>query len=92
MRFKGFAAITSQPPANGNSWSTDPGNSPPAPSSVPSYMGVIVASQASQTGSTISGDTVPSWLSRPIPATHLTPATAAREQSWPPSADKHTAK
>jgi Bacterial Ig-like domain (group 3)/Integrin beta chain VWA domain len=56
--FKGFAATTSKPPANGNPWSTDPGNSPPPPSTVPSYMGVIVASQASQTGSTISGNTV----------------------------------
>ncbi|MBV8994009.1 MAG: Ig-like domain repeat protein [Pseudonocardiales bacterium] len=56
--FKGFAATTSKPPATGNPWSTDPANSPPPPSSVPSYMGVIVASHASQTGSTISGNTV----------------------------------
>jgi len=56
---KGFAdTLKTTPTACGGTWSTDPGNSPPPPSSVPGYMAVIVASQASQSGSTISGDIV----------------------------------
>jgi hypothetical protein len=38
------------------SWTTQPGNSSNPPSSVPSYMAVIVSSSISQSGSTISGD------------------------------------
>ena len=55
--FKGFANLTSQPPACGVGWSTNPGNSPPPPATVPAFMGVIVASSTSQSGSTISGNT-----------------------------------
>ena len=56
--FKGFANTPSSPPACGTGWSTPPGNSsgpPPAP--LPSYIAVIVASHATQSGSQISGDT-----------------------------------
>lgn len=53
--FKGFedtpGATTSL-----SGWSTDPGNSPPPPASVPSYMSVIVSSTIAQSGSTIYGD------------------------------------
>ncbi len=55
--FKGFA---DQPatPSCGTNWSTDPGNSPPPPNGpLPAYMGVIVSSSISQSGSTISGNT-----------------------------------
>lgn len=56
--FKGFANQTSSNPAAcGGTWTTRPGNSPGPPSSIPSYMAVIVASSASKSGSTISGNT-----------------------------------
>ena len=56
--FKGFAA---SPPsaACGMSWTADPGNSTPPPAGpLPAYIRVIVASKISQSGSTISGNTV----------------------------------
>ena len=59
--FKGFAAdVTSlpdqsPPPVCGTSFTTRTGNSGQPPSVVPSYMGVLVASSVSQSGSTISG-------------------------------------
>jgi Bacterial Ig-like domain (group 3)/von Willebrand factor type A domain len=56
--FKGFAAGTSSsPPACGGTWTTGPGNSSDPPSSVPSYMGVIVSSSIGKSGSSISGGT-----------------------------------
>jgi hypothetical protein len=57
--FKGFAANTSEPPANGNNWTTAPANSsgPPSPA-LPAYMGVVVSDSITKTGATISGDTV----------------------------------
>jgi M6 family metalloprotease-like protein len=60
--FKGFAESvatlpTSSPPASCQGTSTSsPGNSPPPTSSVPSYMGVIVASSVTKSGSTIAGN------------------------------------
>jgi uncharacterized repeat protein (TIGR01451 family) len=56
--FKGFAK--SPPTATcGTDWTTSSGNSaPPPPGPLPSFMGVIVASSISQSGSTISGNTV----------------------------------
>jgi len=56
--FKGFAK--SPPTATcGTDWTTSPGNSVPPPlGPLPSFMGVIVASSISQSGSTISGNTV----------------------------------
>jgi len=42
----------------GASWTTTPGNSPPLPSSVPSYMGTLVASSITKSGSSISGNVV----------------------------------
>jgi hypothetical protein len=56
--FKGFAKSPTTP-ARGTGWSTDPGNSAPPPAGpLPAYMAVTVASTATQSGSTISGDTV----------------------------------
>jgi hypothetical protein len=55
--FKGFALNPTTPACNVD-WSTDPGNSaPPPPGPLPAYMGVIVTSSASQSGSQISGNT-----------------------------------
>jgi len=59
--FKGFAAaVTSLPttaPANvcGRTFETRAGNSPPPTGEVPSYMGVIVASSVTKSGSTVNG-------------------------------------
>jgi hypothetical protein len=56
--FKGFA-LNPAVPACGASWTTDPGNSAPPPSGpLPGTMAVIVSSSISQSGATISGNTV----------------------------------
>jgi hypothetical protein len=56
--FKGYA-LNPATPACGTSWSSDPGNSTPPPAGpLPAYMGVIVSSSITQSGSQISGDTV----------------------------------
>ena len=57
--FKGFADnTTTTPPACGATWTTRPGNSSAPVASVPTYMGVAVASQLTKSGSTISGNIV----------------------------------
>jgi hypothetical protein len=59
--FKGFAgAVTTLPstsPVNvcGSTFRTSSGNSPPPTSGVPSYMGVLVASSVTKSGTTING-------------------------------------
>jgi len=56
--FKGYA-LNPKVPACGTGWTTDPGNSAPPPAGpLPAYMGVIVTSSSSQSGSQISGNTV----------------------------------
>lgn len=57
--FKGFAQTFTPAgdPACGSSWTTAPGNSPPPPATVPSYVAVVEASHVTKNGSTISGDT-----------------------------------
>ena len=56
--FKGFA-LTPAIPSCGTNWTTGPGNSPPPPTGpLPAFIGVIVTSSATQSGSQISGDTV----------------------------------
>ncbi len=56
--FKGFVNVPPTPPACGTNWSTDPGNSaPPPPGPLPAFMAVIVSSQITKSGSTISGNT-----------------------------------
>lgn len=60
--FKGFAGTvslpTATPPAScGGPWSTSGGTSPAPPETVPSFMGVLVASGTAKSGSTISGNT-----------------------------------
>ncbi len=57
--FKGFAAApSSAPPACGASWTTMTGNSSKPVATVPSYMGVAVASKVTRSDSTVSGDIV----------------------------------
>src|SRR5207245_10838716 len=59
---KGFAGFQNNllgiPPVCGGSWTTDPGNSTPPPATVPPVMAVIVSSNITQNGSTISSDIV----------------------------------
>ena len=60
--FKGFASTvqlpTSSPPtACAGPWTTAPGNSSSPPAGVPAYMGVLVSSSVTKSGSTISGNT-----------------------------------
>ena len=55
--FKGFASgVTTNPPACGDTWTSRPGNSSDPPDTIPPYMGVVVSSSITQSGSTISGD------------------------------------
>jgi IPT/TIG domain/Bacterial Ig-like domain (group 3) len=59
--FKGFVGTVTLPtttPANvcSGTWSTSGGNSPPPPATVPSYMGVIVASKITKAGNKINGN------------------------------------
>jgi hypothetical protein len=57
--FKGFAGQTStKPPACGTSYGARPGNSGQPPSSVPSFMAVVVSSRVKKSGSTITGNIV----------------------------------
>jgi hypothetical protein len=61
--FKGFAGVVTLPttsPANvcSGPWTTGPGNSTPPPATVPSYMGVIVPTTVTKSGSTINGNYV----------------------------------
>jgi hypothetical protein len=54
--FKGFAGtFTTAPPSCGSTWTTQPGNSTPPVDEIPSYMGTVVTSSVSKSGSTISG-------------------------------------
>ena len=54
--FKGFAESPAVPSC-GTTWSSDPGNSTPPPNGpLPAFMGVIVSSSVSQSGSTITGN------------------------------------
>src|SRR5262249_12754137 len=56
--FKGFAqALSSEPPKCGITftWTTSPGNSSTPPTTIPSYMGVLVTPSVTKSGPTISG-------------------------------------
>jgi hypothetical protein len=65
--FKGFAATLTQLPTTnpadscGTTFSTPPGNSATPPTSVPSYMGVIVASSADKNKKGVNGTWGGSW-------------------------------
>jgi hypothetical protein len=55
--FKGFAAaISTNPPACADTWTSRPGNSSRPPDTLPPVMGVVVSSSITKSGSTISGD------------------------------------
>jgi hypothetical protein len=53
--FKGFATAPGNPPSCGGSFTADPGNSGSPPASVPSYMGTLVTSKVTKSGSNIVG-------------------------------------
>jgi von Willebrand factor type A domain-containing protein len=55
--FKGFED-SAKTPACGTQWTTSPGNSAPPPASIPSFLGVIVASSIRKSGPAIQGDSV----------------------------------
>ncbi len=56
--FKGFAVATNDsPPTCNRTWDARPGNSGHPPSTVPSYMAVIVSSSIDKSGATITGNT-----------------------------------
>lgn len=57
--FKGFANSTSPDPVTcGGTWSSSPGNSSGPPSTIPDFITAIAASSITQSGSTITGDSV----------------------------------
>ena len=57
--FKGFAGtIAPTPPVCGGTWTTGPGNSSSPVASIPAYMGTLVASKVTKSGSTIGGNIV----------------------------------
>jgi hypothetical protein len=62
--FKGFAGTITLPTASPpvgcpvSAFTTRGGNSPPPVSGVPSYMGVVVTSSVTKSGSTISGNSI----------------------------------
>lgn len=55
--FKGFA-ISPNPPTVGATFTSAPGNSAPPPAAVPEYLGVIVTSKVTKSGSNITGTIV----------------------------------
>jgi uncharacterized repeat protein (TIGR01451 family) len=59
-QFKGFTAtLSSTPPNCPGTWTTLTGNSPPPPNGpLPTYMGVVVTSQVTKSGSTLKGNIV----------------------------------
>jgi Bacterial Ig-like domain (group 3) len=55
--FKGFAStISSNPPVCTDTWTSRPGNSSKPPRSLPPYMGIVVSSTVTKSGSDISGN------------------------------------
>jgi len=55
--FKGFAeSLSTTPPSCNETWSAGTGNSSNPPSSIPTYMAILVSSGVTKSGSTISGD------------------------------------
>ena len=60
--FKGFAdtvvTLPTTSPANscGSTWTSTAGNSPPPTTDVPTYMGVLVTSSVTKSGTTVSGN------------------------------------
>jgi hypothetical protein len=76
--FKGFA-LTPPTPSCGTNWTTGPGNSPKPPKGpLPSFMGVIVTSKVSKSGSKISGDTVHMVVVKTNPGYSNNPGHAGR--------------
>lgn len=77
---KGFAGTitlpTTTPPTScGSTWTTTGGNSPPPTSGVPSYMGVVVTSSVTKSGSNISGNSLHIVVVKVNPGYTPTPST-----------------
>jgi len=53
--FKGFATAPGTPPSCGGTFAADPGNSGAPPATVPSYMGTLVTSKVTKSGSNLTG-------------------------------------
>jgi fimbrial isopeptide formation D2 family protein len=62
-----------QPTACTGTWTTSGGNSPPPASGVPTYMGVLVTSLVTKTGSTINGNFVHIVVVRVAPGYNTNP-------------------
>ncbi len=56
--FKGFENSTFVPACGATIWTTTGGNSPHPPGTIPTYMGVIVTSKVTKSGSQVSGNIV----------------------------------
>ena len=56
--YKGFATAPGTPPRCGGTFTADPGNSGAPPASVPSYMGTLVTSKVTKSGSNLTGTVV----------------------------------
>ena len=55
--FKGFESQPStSAPRCGDTWTTDPGTSSNPPATIPTYLGVIVSSSITKSGSLITGN------------------------------------
>jgi hypothetical protein len=55
--FKGFAStVSTNPPICGDNWTSNPGNSSKPPDKLPLYMGIVVSSTISKSGSNLSGN------------------------------------
>ncbi len=54
--FKGFADAVATPLTCGGTWSSRPGNSSKPPLALPEFIDVIVSSEITKSGPTISGD------------------------------------
>jgi hypothetical protein len=55
--FKGFAStVSTNPPVCGDEWTSNPGNSSKPPDKLPPYMGIVVSSTISKSGSNLSGN------------------------------------
>ena len=81
--FKGFAsAIGPNPPACGDSWTSRPGNSSNPPDTIPPYIGVVVSSSITQSGSPSQAMCPTSLLSGRTQATAKIRAILARAQWW----------
>jgi hypothetical protein len=66
--FKGYSAtLSANPPVCGGTWTTTPGDSSHPVTSIPSYMGVVVSSQVSQSNGMLTGHIVQIVVVKTVP-------------------------